>query len=76
MRNCFKIAVLLGATSVLAVNLGGYYEAQTRFADDGTWQLFEPSHRFELRLDASPWDNTEAHAKFYAELSRMQDNDP
>lgn len=62
--------------AAMAVGLGGYYEIQTRFAEDGTWQLFEPSHRFELRLHASPYQNTEAFAKLFAELSRMQDNDP
>jgi hypothetical protein len=72
----FIATLLLFAAGAFAVGLGGYYEIQTRLAEDGTWQLFEPNHRFELRLHASPWQDTEAFAKFYAELSRMQDNDP
>ncbi len=75
MKKLTIISLIL-ATAVFAVGLGGYYEIQTRYAEDGTWQLFEPSHRFELRLHASPWQNTEAFTKFYAELSRMQNNDP
>ncbi|RKZ28150.1 hypothetical protein DRQ36_10870, partial [bacterium] len=74
----FRAIITIGflTSSAFAVGLGGYYEVQTRFAEDGAWQLFEPSHRFELRLNASPWRDTEAFTKFYAELSRMQDNDP
>ncbi|MGC9315473.1 MAG: hypothetical protein ACP5G4_07570 [bacterium] len=75
MRKLLAI-LLIFAASAFAIGLGGYYEIQTRFAEDGTWQLFEPSHRFELRLNASPWQDTEAFAKFFAELSRTQDNDP
>jgi len=75
MKFCLKIAVLLFCHVAFAVGLGGYYEIQTRVAEDGVWQLFEPSHRFELKLYASPWQDTEAFAKFYAELSRTQDND-
>ncbi len=75
MKTCLIIIFLLLCSSVFAIGLGGYYEIQTRVAEDGSWQLFEPSHRFELRLNASPWKDTEAFAKFFAELSRLQDND-
>ena len=76
MRACLKISFLLFSGAAFAVGLGGYYEVQTRFAEDGTWQLEKPSHRFEIRLNASPFENTEAFAKFYADISRLQDNDP
>jgi len=72
-----KIAILflLAPVITLAVNLGGYYEIQTRVTEDGVWQLFEPSHRFELKLYSSPWNNTEGFFKLHGELSRLQDND-
>ncbi|HHS50058.1 MAG TPA: hypothetical protein ENN07_02970 [candidate division Zixibacteria bacterium] len=76
MKAFVKILALLVGGSLFAAGLGGYYEVQTRLAEDGTWQLFEPVHRFELRLHSSPWENTEAFAKVFAELSRNQDNDP